>query len=178
MPDSHVYYFDVGRGRWAGDFTFRVTDWPRLRRASIGTTNLFLVAGMHTILRVFGKARLESEVTGDPDEGPAGVANNIVKITKLGIPLYLLHERYDLDPNGTDVSVVSQERFGPIPFLFNVRKMCSARIKAGGRGAVYQIPLLGDDWVADYSVRPDGNHINARLQCPWSSAEEVIDRIK
>src|SRR5262245_18293156 len=86
MPDSHVYYFDVGRGRWAGDFTFRVTDWSRLRRASIGATNLFLVVGMHTILRVFGKAQLESEVTGAPDEGPAGVANNIVKINNTVYP--------------------------------------------------------------------------------------------
>ncbi len=55
MPDSHVYYFDVGRGVWAGDFTFRVTDWPRLRRASIGPTNLFLVVGMHTILGSSGR---------------------------------------------------------------------------------------------------------------------------
>ena len=110
MPASHVYYFDIGRGRWAGDFAFRVTDWSRLRRASIGATNLFLVVGMHTILRIFGKAQLDSVVTGDPDQGPAGVPNNVVRITKLGIPLYLLDERYDLDPNGTDVSVVSDER--------------------------------------------------------------------
>jgi hypothetical protein len=41
----------------------------------------------------------------------------------------------------------------------------------------YQIPLLGDDWVADYSVQPGDHHIDARLQCPWSSAEEVIDRV-
>ena len=65
-----MYYFDIGRGRWTGDFTFRVTDWTRVRRASIGASNLFLVVGMHTNLRVFGKAQLESKVTGDPDQGP------------------------------------------------------------------------------------------------------------
>jgi hypothetical protein len=176
MLASHVYYFDIGRGRWVGDFSFRVTSWRRLRRASIGVSNLFLVVSMDAILRIFGQAKLESTVTGDPDQGSAGVANNVVKITKLGVPLYLLDERYDLDPNGTDVTVASQERFGPIPFLFNVTKECSARIKSGGRGATYQIPLLGDDWVADYSVRSDNDHIHAVLQCPWSSAEEVIDR--
>jgi hypothetical protein len=125
---------------------------------------------MHTILRIFGKAQVESEVTGDPDGGSTRVANNEVRITKLGIPLYLLHERYDLDADGTDVSVVSDGRFGPIPFLFNLRKLCSARIKAGGRGAVYQVPLLGDDWVADDSVQPGDDHIDARLRCPWNSA--------
>jgi hypothetical protein len=177
MPASHVYYFDIGRGQWSGKFTFRVTNWRRLRRASIGVANLFLVFGMHTIVRVFGRAKLESVVTGDPDEGPAGVANNVVKITKLRIPLYLLHERYDLDPNGIDVSVVSWERFGPIPFLFNVRKMCTAKIKSDGRGALYKIPLLGDNWVADYTVRPDNDHIDAALTCPWSFAEEVVDRV-
>jgi hypothetical protein len=38
---------------------FRVTDWSRLRRPSIGVTNLFLVVGMHTIVRVFGRAQTD-----------------------------------------------------------------------------------------------------------------------
>jgi hypothetical protein len=57
MAGIHVNYFYIGIGRWAGNFMFRVTDWSRLRRASIGVTNLFLVVGMHTIVRVFGRAR-------------------------------------------------------------------------------------------------------------------------
>jgi hypothetical protein len=177
LVDSQIYYFAIGRGRWSGDFSFRVTDWSQLRRASIGAVNLFLVVGMHLILRLLGTAKLDSRVAGDPDQGPAGVASNVVRITKLGIPLYQLYERYLLDSNGTDVAVLSEERFGPVPFLFNVRKTCSARIKPDGRGAVYQIPLLGDDWVGDYSVRPGDDHIDAHLSCPWSSAVEVIDRV-
>jgi hypothetical protein len=177
VVDSQTYYFAIGQGSWSGDFSFAVTDWSRLRRASIGAANLFLVVGMHLILRLFGKARLDSRMTGDPDEGPAGVAKNLVRITKLGLPLYRLDERYLLDSNGTDVAVLSEERFGPVPFLFNVRKTCSARIKPDGRGAIYRIPLLGDDWVADYSVRPGDDHIDAHLTCPWSSAVEVIDRV-
>jgi hypothetical protein len=174
---SHVYYFDVGQGRWTGRFDFRVTDWAKLRRAAVGAKNLFLIVSMHGLIRLLGKPRIDSEVTGDPDAFPAGVAHNDVRIARLGVTLYLLRERYDLDPNGTDVSVETHERFGPVPFLFNVTKHCTARIKPGGAGAVYQIPLLGDDWVADYSVRPDRDHIDARLACAWSTAEEVIDRV-
>lgn len=174
--DSHVYYFEVGTGDWTGDFRLRVTDWRKLWGASIGLKNLFLVVGMHLTLTLFGKARVVSTVTAMPDEGPAGVATNLVRITKLSMTLYLLRERYELDPDGIHVNVVSRERFGPLPFLFNVSKEAPARVKEGGMGAVYEIPLLGDEWVGDYTVRRDRDHIDARLECPWSLAEETIAR--
>ena len=174
--DSHVYYFDIGAGDWAGDFRLRITDWTKLRRASIGVKNLLLVTSMHLILLLFGKARMISTVAALPDRGPVGQAVNLVRISKLGVTLYLLDERYELDSDGTNVRVVSNERFGPIPFLFKVSKEAPARIKAGGMGAVYQIPLLGDDWICDYTVRSDRQHIDARLDCPWSSVEEKIAR--
>jgi hypothetical protein len=175
--DSHVYYFVIGAGDWAGDFKLRITDWRKLRRASIGLKNLFLVTGMHLTLSLFGKARIVSTVTAMPEQGPVGEAANSVRISKLGVTLYLLAELYELDPDGTRVHVVSHERFGPVPFLFKVSKEAPARIKAGGMGAVYEIPLLGGDWIGDYTVRPDRDHIHARLECPWGSADEEVARM-
>jgi len=132
---------------------------------------------MHLTLSLFGRARLASIVTAMPQKGPAGEATNWVRISKFGVTLYLLTERYDLDPDGTRVHVVSDERFGPIPFLFKVHKEAPARIKAKGMGAVYQIPLLGGNWIGDYSVQADRNHLHARLECPWAFAEEEVARV-
>jgi hypothetical protein len=94
------------------------------------------------------------------------------------VTLYLLTERYALDPDGTRVHVVSDERFGPVPFLFNVHKEAPARIKPEGMGAIYEIPLLGGDWIGDYSVQPDRDHLHARLECPWAFAEEEVARVR
>jgi hypothetical protein len=175
--DSQVYYFVIGAGDWAGDFRLRITDWRKLRRASIGLKNLFLVTSMHLILRLLGTARMISTVTALPDQGPAGEATNLVRISKLGFTLYLLWERYKLHPDGTNVTVVSNERFGPVPFLFRETKEAPARIKGRGMGAIYEIPLLGDNWIGDYTVRSDRNHIDAQLECPWSLVEERMIRV-
>ena len=49
MP-SHIYYFEVGAGGWAGTFRFRVTGWREMLRARIGFKNLLLVAAMQATL--------------------------------------------------------------------------------------------------------------------------------
>ena len=105
------------------------------------------------------------------------VVGNEVRITKLGITLYLLNERYLLHGDCRQVTVQSHERFGPVPFLFNVSKEHPAEILDEGRRALYYIPLLGADWVGDYRVSDDHNHIRSVLTCPWGEAVEDIERV-
>ena len=127
--------------------------------------------------RCLGKAHIASQIVGHPDEGQAGIAQNLVVIRVRGIVFYRLQERYILNPNGRDVWVESHERFGPIPFLFNNKKQHPAEILDHGMRSVYYIPLLGAQWVGRYSVREDCNHIHSTLTCDWAIGHEVIDRV-
>jgi hypothetical protein len=70
-------------------------------------------------MKLFSGGKITSRIESFPYRGKAGVATNLVQITKGGITLYLLKEQYVLSPNGRDVWVRSKERFGPIPFLLN-----------------------------------------------------------
>ena len=106
-----------------------------------------------------------------------GVAANDVRITLFGITLYLLSEQYALGVDGESVHVRSYERFGPISFLFNVEKQHPARITQQGSHATYDIPLLGDRWVGEYTVREDRDHIESALTCCWARATEAINRV-
>jgi hypothetical protein len=116
-------------------------------------------------------------LVGDREAGETGIVTNDVRITKFGIPLYLLTERYVLHPDGRRLTVESRERFGPVPFLLNRRKTHPAEILDGGMRAIYYIPLLGADWVATYRVRADRRHIDSTMICDWGEAHETIDRV-
>ena len=177
QPDSHLYYFHVGEGWWRGEFSFKVHDPAAMRRDTIGLKNRLLVFAMLLGQRLFGRSKISSKVEAFPDWGANGVATNVVRITKFGVTLYLLKEQYVLDPDGSSVFVHSRERFGPVPFLFRLRKRHPARIHDHGQGATYlDMPLLGTIWQGRYEVDSEGNDIDATLECEWASASEVISR--
>jgi hypothetical protein len=175
---NYQYYFATGVGYWTGTFTFSVTDWRAFREAKIGIINRLLVVLMDLVMRVVGEARITSHLKGYPDEEPAGVVTNEVRITLWRITLYLLKERYVLHPDGRGVTVASTERFGPIPFVFTAQKAHPAEVVNGGTRAIYYMPLLGADWVGRYHTKNDGDRIESILNCEWGEATEVIDRVK
>lgn len=175
---NHVYYFDTGVGYWTGTFDFRITAWRAFWADSLGVTNRALVLAMAFAIRLFGGARITSLLEGFPDERPNGVVTNEVRLTKFGMTLYLLRERYIIHPDGRGVTVSSRERFGPVPFLFRATKAHPAEILDNGSQAIYYMPLLGTDWVGRYHVRPDRDHIESVLTCSWGEATEVIDRVR
>jgi hypothetical protein len=175
--DSSVYYDVIGRGKWRGRFSFRVVSWPLFRAAKLGFRNRLLVVGMALVSRLFGRARIDSDVWSQPELGVAGIAGNTVRISRFGVTLYLLRETYTLDPDGSGVRVHAHERFGPIPFLLRVEKRHPATIHRDGMGSTYLIPLLGADWTADYTIADDRRHIDGRLSCAWGEALEVIDKV-
>jgi hypothetical protein len=177
-PDNHQYYFETGVGYWTGTFTFEVTDWRAFRAARIGVVNRLLVYAMAFVTTLFGPARITSLLEGDPEAGPAGVVTNEVRITRWGLTLYLLRERYVMHPDGRGVTVDSTERFGPVPFLFTVEKAHPAEVTDDGSRATYYMPLLGTDWVGEYRVSADGDRIESVLTCEWGRGEEVIDRVE
>lgn len=177
IPDNHRYYFETGVGHWAGTFSFEVTDWRAFRAARIGLVNRVLVLSMAFATALFGDARITSLLEGYPEREPAGVVTNEVRITKWGITLYLLRERYVMHPDGRGVTVDSTERFGPVPFLFTVEKAHPAEVVDGGSRAIYYMPLLGTDWVGRYQVKADGDRIESVLTCEWGRGTEVIDRV-
>ena len=127
--------------------------------------------------RLTGKSRIDSDVWARPEDGVAGVAGNTVRISRFGITFYLLRETYTLAENGRDIAVHAHERFGPIPFLLRNEKRHPAAIHADGMSSTYYIPLLGADWVANYTVHPDRTHIDGVLTCDWARATETIQKL-
>ena len=174
--DSQIYYFRTGRGRWRGAFSFRITDRAAFRAAPLTLKERLLARGMELAHRLTGDSRIDSDVWARPEDGVAGVAGNTVRISRFGITLYLLKESYTLDPNGSDVAVHAHERFGPVPFLFRNEKRHPAVIHADGMSSTYYIPLLGADWVANYTVHADRRHIDGVLTCAWAHATETIHK--
>ena len=177
MLDSQTDYFVVGRGRWQGDFSFRIANGSLFRAAPLGLKNRLLVYGLDLVHRLFRQTRIDSTIWTDPDAGVAGIAGNTVRSSKLANTLYLLEETYTLAENGSDVAVDAHERFGPIPFLLRNHKEHGAVIHANGMSSTYYIPLLGADWTADYTVHPDRAHIDGLLRCPWAEAREIIHKL-
>ena len=169
---SHVYYFDIGAGVWRGAFTFHITSWRRLTQSRIGIKNQILAMAMHITQRSIGASRLDSTIVPKPEEGAFGVAENAVKISKLGVPLYVLRERYLLDGDGVRVTVDARERFGPLPYLLTRTFTYSAEIRDGGMGSTYHMPLLGSRWTATYQVGPDRGTLEGELKCDWARATE------
>lgn len=174
---NHVYYFDIGTGTWHGKATFRVTSWRRLMRSRIGLTNKLLVTSMHVIERLTGAPRQESTIVAKPNEGEFGQADNVVRISKFGVTLYLLEEQYVLDSNGTGVTVHGDERLGPVPGLLTRTLTYSAEIRDEGMAATYLMPLLGTPWTANYQVAADRQSIFAELVCDWGTATEETRRV-
>lgn len=175
---NHRYYFDTGVGYWTGTFTFNITNWRAFRQDQIGLVNRALVLLMEFTMRWFDEARITSSLKGFPDEEPAGVVTNEVRITVWRITLYLLRERYVMHPDGCGVTVDSRERFGPIPFLFTTVKAHPAEVVDGGQRAIYYMPLLGTDWIGRYQVSDSGDRIESVLSCEWAEGTEVIERVR
>ena len=178
LGDNQTYYFVIGHGHWEGSFSFRITSQEKFRQASLGLKNRLLLLGMRLVYRLFGKSRIDSKLWADPDRGVAGVAGNTVRISRFGLTLYLLKETYTLAENGSDVAVHAHERFGPVPFLLTNEKRHPAVIHANAMSSTYFIPLLGTDWVANYTVHPDRTHIDGHLTCAFAEAEEIIHKFE
>ncbi|MBB4980844.1 MULTISPECIES: hypothetical protein [Streptomyces] len=174
---NHVYYFDIGTGTWHGKATFRVTSWRRLMRSRIGLPNKLLATAMHTIELLTGAPRQESTIVAKPDEGEFGQADNVVKISKFGVTLYLLEEQYVLDSNGTGVTVHGKERLGPVPGLLTRTFIYTAEIRDEGMAATYHMPLLATPWTGNYQVAADRQSIFAELLCDWGRVTEETRRI-
>jgi hypothetical protein len=175
-PPSHIYYFDVGAGSWVGTFDLKVTSWRRLLGARIGVKNTLLVAAMRTTQTLTGPSHLTSVVVPHPEEGPLGVVDNDVRLSRFGVELYSLQERYELDADGRSVWVVAHERFGPIPRTLSRAFAYPAEIRADGLGSTYHMPLLGSPWIATYEVGADRASLAGTLQCDWALAHEQARR--
>lgn len=175
---SHVYYFDVGTGDWRGLFTFRVTSWRRLRRTrGVGLLNRALVVAMDLTQRLTGPSRLDSTIVASPSAGAFGVADNVVRVSKFGVTLYLLKERYVLAPDGRGVTVEANEQFSPVPAILTRKFTYPAEIHPSGLGSTYHMPLLGSPWTATYEVGADRQSLAGELVCDWAKATESARRI-
>ena len=173
---SHIYYFEVGAGRWAGTFNFRVTAWREMYRARIGVKNVLLVVALQATQSITGPSRLTSVVVPHPDEGERGVVDNAVRLTRFRVQLYDLHERYVLSSDGQGVHVVAREHFGPIPRILARSFEYPAQIRPDGLGSLYHMPLLGSPWTATYQVGTDRRSLAGTLRCSWAEAHEQATR--
>ncbi len=154
-----------------------ITGKPFFWHDKIGFKNRCFTLGMVIIQKLFGHWAIVSQLRAFPDWGSNGIATNIIRIKKLGLTFYLLKEQYVLHPDGSKVFVHSQERFGPIPFLFRANYRYPAKIGSEGYEAKYlDMPLLGTLWEGDYKV-VDQDNIDAKLKCKWAWAHEAISRV-
>lgn len=177
MLPNQVYYFEVGKGEWGGQFDFRITDAQAYRRISIGAVNRLLIAAMRFVIAVLGRPSIASVITVDETEAPAGTARNTYRISKVGVTLCKFHDVYRLDPDGEDVAVTTDISYGPVPGVINDYAAYTARITDGGYRSCYQgLRLLGATWVARYEVAPDRNHVSGTLTCAWGEAREQMFR--
>ena len=175
--NSEIYYFEIGKGEWAGAFLFEVTDWNQFWKAKISLKHRLLTLAMALTTRLFKRANFHSRITASPDQGEAGIASNSIRLYRFGITLFISNEDYVLDRDGSGVTVKGQERFGPIPFLFREYVEYPATIHEGGMSSTYHLPMLDSQWIARYQVRPDRNGVNGVLECAWGRAEEIMNRI-
>jgi hypothetical protein len=173
---NEIYYFKVARGHWEGIFMFRITSRRRFLRDRLALGNRFLALLLHGTQRLFGPAKIISDIRGDLGEGPVGTMHSRVWIRKFGVTLYAMRGTYVLDTDGVHVAVRMQERFGPIPFLDWKLKEATAAIGPGGMSSTYRMPLLGASWTGRYTVSPDRNHLRAVYTGSWGRAVEVIER--
>jgi len=176
QSNAQIYYFAIGAGRWTGGFTFRITSWRGFLRAEIGLKDHLLLLGMW-ITQLLGKSRITSDMQAHRHEGVEGVASNVVRISKLGVTLYLVTETYTVAADGSDISVQAHERFGPVPFLLNNEKRYTAVIHAGGMSSTYHMPLLGSEWIANYTVATDRAHVAGHVTCSYAECQETIHKV-
>ena len=174
--NNQIYYFQIGAGEWEGSFSLLVNNWRAFWVDHIGIRNRFLVIAMFLFQKITGAAAISSNMLAHPEQGRFGVATNAIRIHKWELTLYFLDEEYDLDPNGSGVQVRSHDHFGPFSFFFRDSMEYPAVIHAGGMSSTYYMPLLGTNWVCNYTVEPDRNHVDAVLQCSWAQAHEIIHR--
>lgn len=175
--DNEIYYFEIGRGEWTGDFLFDVTNWNQFWKAKISLKHRLLTLAMALTTRLFKRAVFHSRITASPTAGEAGIASNSIRLYRFGITLFSSSEDYVLDRDGSGVSVKAQERFGPVPFLFREYVEYPATIHEGGMSSTYYLPMLDSQWIARYQVRADRNRVHGVLECAWGRAEEIMNRI-
>ena len=177
LAANQVYYFEIGKGDWLGEFSLRITDWKAFWSDKISVFNRFLSLSMWFVSKTLGPSKIRCHLVAHPSEGEFGVCTNSVVISKCGISLWVSQERYILDPNGTGVTVQAHERFGPIPFLFKEYVEYPATINPGGMSSTYALPILGTQLTVRYQVDPDRNHVRGNLDGKWTHADEVLNRV-
>jgi hypothetical protein len=178
MLPNQVYYFLVGKGKWGGAYDFRLTDRRAYRQAQLGLMDRLLIVALRLVITLLGKPVISSEITVDPEDGPAGTAWNLYSLSKLKVTLCLIKDVYQLDADGEGVRVSTDLRYGPIPGILTDHFDCSARIVDGGYRCQYDgLRLLGGTWQADYSVATDRDHVIGTLTCEWGEAMEQMHRL-
>lgn len=171
------YYFHIGAGNWSGSFTFRLTSLNAFFHDHLSFKNRFLVIGMTLLMTLLRRARIDSVLRTFPDQGANGIAFNLVRISACGVTLYLLRETYTMLADGSGVFVQSNQRFGPFPFLLNSKMRYRAKVDEPGTHTVYYLPLLGTNWIGDYTVSEDEHGLSSVLTCSWGHAEEHVRKI-
>ena|GEM_PF-1339465 len=175
LVDSETYYYEIGEGRWQGQFRFRITDWGGFFNAQLGLRHRALAIGLDTLGRVPGQAKMRAEILCDPLEGDAGVARVEVSVHRFGLEVYRLRGHYALQPDGHGVHIHIVHRYGP-PGLSWYEKPAKAHISNQGMTATYQMRLVGHPFEGSYQVQPSRRHLKALYECDWAQSEEEMYR--
>ena len=173
--DSHVYYFDIGEGRWAGSFGFSIEDRAKFRTARLAPWDRVLAHALGVVQRLPGEAEMRAEILCDPEEGEAGVARVEVSVKRFGLEIYQLRGHYGLRANGADVAIEIEERFGPVGMPWRTKR-ATAKITEAGLRATYTMPILGEDFVGVYDLDADRTFLDAKYHSAWGLSSETMRR--
>lgn len=171
--DNQVYYYEIGEGRWAGRFDFRMTDWPAFFAARMGPKDRLLAVALDLVGRLPGAAKMQAEIRCDPAEA-SGVARIEVSVRRFGFEIYRLRGHYALAPDGHGVEIHIEHRYGPhgMPWA---TKAGAAQISEGGWRADYDMRLLGQSATGVYRI-DDPMKLEARYDLGWGECKETMHR--
>ncbi len=125
-------------GRWRAPFAMQITNPAALRASPVGWFDRLSLAVGVPLTRWVGPALLQTSVVIEPD----GVVLHTTRVSKLGIPLFVSTERFDLDPNGRDGRLRGHQRTAP--WFRAVPQTGSVTVDADAKGAVYDVGFAGD----------------------------------
>ncbi len=171
---NHIYYFKNAAGSWKGSLDFRIKSWSKMLGSSIGMRNKILIAKLRIFQSLFGKPTMESVITTFANDGKAGTAKIDLRIYKGWLKLATSNEEHILAPNGKGATINAKVRFGLLPFLFNEHDVFPATFYDGGSKGIYQIDLLGGQFIGNYEFSEDGRNWNRVVENDWCKAVENL----
>lgn len=167
MSGAARRYYESVVGRWAGAYTFAITDAVAFRACAMPFVDRRRLASM-------------------PSSGPFTMATSVAfgggaevvhttRVSKWGVTLFRSVESIQLDDDGRSFVLRSTQRFFPAPWSARDFGEARGEVNETSDGATYRIPWIGGvEMIQRTRMLADG--LLLVQQTPWSRAEVTLRR--